>query len=236
MPVNNSNNKHLSSEVEPSAEPQDKASSSRADLAARRKSEIIAAASRVFDANGYAATTMDAVATEAKVAKGSLYNYFPSKHSLFVQVFTAALGEDEQATESLLSQPVSAAEKLGRYIDFWYSRLEHYKRVGGLILEFWANAARDDRQGEMAGIFQELYNRWLGRISAIITEGVSCGEFRSDINIQAAAISIMAATDGITLYTIMNVDLQLDRSALETIKQGILASLTQSPEPRESDK
>jgi AcrR family transcriptional regulator len=236
MTINGSNSKHLSSGVEPSAGPADKAPPSRADLAARRRSEIIAAASRVFDANGYAATTMDAVAAEAKVAKGSLYNYFPSKHSLFVQVFTAALGEDEQATESLLAQPVSAAEKLERYIDFWYSRLEHYKRVGGLILEFWASAARDDRQGEMAGIFQELHNRWLGRISAIIAEGMACGEFRGDINIPAAAISIMAATDGITLYTIMNVDLKLDRAALDTMKQGMLASLRQSPEPRENDK
>ena len=217
-------------------EPHDKAPSPRANLAARRRGEIIIAAARVFDANGYAATTMDAVAAEAKVAKGSLYNYFPSKHSLFVQVFTVALGEDEQATEILLAQPVSAAEKLDRYIDFWYSRLEHYKRIGGLILEFWASAARDDREGEMAGIFQQMYSRWHGRISAIVSEGAASGEFRGDINVPAAAISIMAATDGITLYTIMNVGLDFDREALEAMKRGILAGLAPPQQPREDDQ
>jgi AcrR family transcriptional regulator len=100
-------------------------SQDKAKHAAKRRSEIIIAASRVFDAKGYAATTMDAVATEAKVAKGSLYNYFPSKHSLFVQVFTVALGEDEQATEMLLTEPINATEKVSRYVDFWFSRLGH---------------------------------------------------------------------------------------------------------------
>lgn len=217
-------------------EQHDKAPSPRADHAARRRSEIIIAASRVFDANGYAATTMDAVAAEARVAKGSLYNYFPSKHSLFVQVFTVALGQDEHATEMLLAEPVSAAEKLRRYIDFWYSRLEHYKRIGGLILEFWASAARDDRQGELAGIFQQMYSRWHGRISAIIAEGVACGEFRIDVNIPAMATSIMAATDGITLYTIMNVGLQFDSDSLEVLKRAMLASLTPPQQPREGNQ
>ena len=201
--------------------------------AARRRSEIIIAASRVFDANGYAATTMDAVAAEANVAKGSLYNYFPSKHALFVQVFTVALGQDEQTTEMLLTEPVSAAKKLSRYIDFWFSRLEHYKRVGGLILEFWASAARDDRQGEISGIFQQMYRRWHGRISAIIADGVRSGEFRGDVNVPAAAISILAATDGVTLHTIMNVGLQFDSDARETMKQGMLASLTAGAQENE---
>ena len=213
-------------------ESQNQAESPKAAHAARRRSEIITAASRVFDANGYAATTMDAVAAEAKVAKGSLYNYFPSKHSLFVQVFTVALGEDEQTTEMLLTEPVSATEKLSRYVEFWFSRLEHYKRVGGLILEFWANAARDDRQGEISSIFQQMYARWHGRISAIITEGVQSGEFRGDVNIPAAAISILSATDGITLHTILNVGLDFDRAALETMKQGILTSLTAPPQEK----
>jgi hypothetical protein len=153
-----------------------------------------------------------------------------------VQVFTVALGQDEQAAEILLTSPVSAAEKLGRYIDFWYSRLEHYKRIGGLILEFWASAARDDREGEMAGIFQKMHSRWHGRISAIVAEGVASGEFRGDINVSTAAISIMAATDGITLYTIMNVGLEFDSDALEAMKQGMLASLAPPQQPREDDQ
>lgn len=214
-------------------EPQDQAQSPRADHAARRRSEIITAAARVFDANGYAATTMDAVAAEANVAKGSLYNYFPSKHSLFVQVFTTALGEDEQATDDLVAESVSATEKLRRHIDFWFSRLEHYKRVGGLVLEFWASAARDDRQGEISGIFQQMFSRWHARISAIIAEGVACGEFRIDVNIPAVAISIMAAMDGISLYTIMNVGLELDSDGLEVLKRSILAGLVRPPQTPE---
>jgi len=214
---------------EPDMDKQDKAKH-----AAKRRSEIIGAASRAFDANGYAATTMDAVAAEAGVAKGSLYNYFPSKRELFIQVFTTALGEDEQTTGNLLTQPVAASKKVSLYVDFWFSRLSHYKRVGGLVLEFWANAARDDREGQIARIFQQMYSRWHSRISAIITEGVASGEFRSDINIPAAAMSILASTDGITLYTIMNFGAEFDRGALETMKQGMIAGLVAQPASQEN--
>ena len=53
-----------------------------------RREEILAAAEKVFEANGYAAATIDAVAAAAGVAKGSIYNYFKSKQDLFTQLFS----------------------------------------------------------------------------------------------------------------------------------------------------
>ena len=48
-----------------------------------RERAILDAALTVFAAQGYTATTMDAVAAEAGVTKPTLYSYFPSKESLF---------------------------------------------------------------------------------------------------------------------------------------------------------
>jgi len=216
-------------------EQQEKTASQKAELVARRRREITAAAAKVFDANGYARTTMDAVAAEAGVAKGSLYNYFPSKHDLFVQVFTSALAEDEDAIEEILRRPAGAAEKLRTHLDHWYSRLEHYRRVGGLTLEFWATAARGDREGEIAALFQQMFRRWHGRISAIIAEGVAAGEFRSGLNIPAAAVSIMASIDGLSLYAILNVGIELDEAGLEAFKQSMLTGLVNPARRSEND-
>ena len=50
----------------------------------RRRNEIIDAAGRVFAARGYSDTTMDAVAAEAELSKGTLYLYFENKEALFL--------------------------------------------------------------------------------------------------------------------------------------------------------
>jgi len=48
-----------------------------------KRDAIIAAATRVFLANGYGAASMDAIAAEAGVAKQTVYSHFGSKEALF---------------------------------------------------------------------------------------------------------------------------------------------------------
>ena len=47
---------------------------------------ILTAAERLFLAQGYGATTMDAIAREAQVTKQTVYRYFPSKKALFTRL------------------------------------------------------------------------------------------------------------------------------------------------------
>ena len=48
-----------------------------------REGRILDAALRVFSLTGYSGATMDAVAAEAGLTKPTVYQYFPSKESLF---------------------------------------------------------------------------------------------------------------------------------------------------------
>ena len=91
-------------------------SQDKAKHAAKRRSEIIIAASRVFDAKGYAATTMDAVAAEAKVAKGSLYNYFPSKEDMLFSIQTYCFQAVLDGLDRRLAIAESSHERLRAFI------------------------------------------------------------------------------------------------------------------------
>jgi TetR/AcrR family transcriptional regulator, mexJK operon transcriptional repressor len=51
-----------------------------------KEATIRQAAQRLFLKNGLRQTSMDAVAAEAKVAKQTVYSYYPSKDKLFVEV------------------------------------------------------------------------------------------------------------------------------------------------------
>lgn len=53
-------------------------------LPVRRREEIIEAASKIFAQYGYRSTDLNQVAERLGVAKGTIYNYFPSKTELFL--------------------------------------------------------------------------------------------------------------------------------------------------------
>jgi len=69
------------------------------------RAAIVAAALRLFRANGYEATTMRAIAKEAGVATGNAYYYFSSKEEL-IQEFYAR----NQAEHALACRPVLETE------------------------------------------------------------------------------------------------------------------------------
>ncbi len=193
----------------------------------RRRADILRAATNVFEKNGYSATTMAAVAAEANVAKGSLYNYFPSKQKLFEAVFNESFAEDEATMDALVASPLSATEKISRYVDHWFGRLEHAKKIGGLIMEFWAHATRG-RAAKETTIFQEVYSRWHERIREIINQGVADGDFRDEIDASNAAMVVLAMIDGMTMHAIMHTGIKIDANLSDKIKLGLLTSLSGS--------
>jgi len=82
------------------------AGKSRRDLYAEQtRAAVIAAATARFATDGYAATTMDAIAEDANIAKGGLYHHFASKAELFEAVFI-------EVETTLLSQVEKAGEKI----------------------------------------------------------------------------------------------------------------------------
>ena len=73
--------------------------------AEQTRSAIVTAALRLFRENGYDATTMRAVATEARVSTGNAYYYFASKEELIREFYARSL-----ADHALAARPVLEAE------------------------------------------------------------------------------------------------------------------------------
>lgn len=69
----------------------------QAERREKTRASIIKAARRIFGDRGFAATTMDDIATGARVAKGAVYHYFPTKEAVFEAVF-------EQVSLDLVSE------------------------------------------------------------------------------------------------------------------------------------
>ena len=197
---------------------------------AKRREEILAAAGKVFDEYGYAATTMDAIAEAAGLSKGSLYNYFTGKEDLFEQVFLSFMGSSGDEVERLISGEPSARAKLERIFDFWAQDLETIKSISRLTLEFWATAARE-KQGQIAAMFAELYDHWRRRLGGIIADGIDRCEFIPQIDPSISASLIMAILDGLKLQAVFDAGVDVDAKFMAALKRNMIAGLATKADP-----
>jgi AcrR family transcriptional regulator len=67
-----------------------------------RRQELLDAAARYFCAHGYDAASMRDIATAAGLQVGSIYNHFPSKEELFIEVFLEGLRRTRDAVEKAI--------------------------------------------------------------------------------------------------------------------------------------
>ena len=108
----------------------------RIDKNAKRK-EILEAAARVFARDGFANTKISDVAALAGIGKGTVYEYFPSKDELFLQVCTELI---EWPAPPATGDAVRDLERLITALVESYERSKDFFRI---LVEFWSVAIRD---------------------------------------------------------------------------------------------
>jgi len=74
----------------------------RAEQVAQTRAALVAAGRRLFGTEGYAATSVEDLAREARVTTGALYHHFPTKLAVFEAVF-------DQAHTELMTAAAQAA-------------------------------------------------------------------------------------------------------------------------------
>ncbi len=103
-----------------------------------KRTAMMQAAVRVFAAKGYHAATVRDIVTEADVAVGTFYFYFPDKETLFVHLFeeTAAflLQAIDQALNSRATFPAQLEAAIQAYVNvaFYEPAVVQLLLVGGM--------------------------------------------------------------------------------------------------------
>lgn len=98
---------------------------SSASAPQRKRRQVLDAASSLFMAQGYGATSMDAVAREAGVSKATLYAYFSGKDALFAAIVGEACSRHAEAGETGHAEDAAdvaeALREIGRgYLSFLF--------------------------------------------------------------------------------------------------------------------
>ncbi len=94
---------------------------------------IVEAAGSLFAQFGYRRTSMDDIAREAGVAKGTLYLHFASKEALFCARLARTVAEAERLCDAAQERGGDLASQIFGQLDAWFGTwLDHYGLSGHL--------------------------------------------------------------------------------------------------------
>jgi TetR/AcrR family fatty acid metabolism transcriptional regulator len=87
----------------------------------RKEEQILRAAEQVFAQRGFFRAKIDEIADKAKVAKGTVYLYFPDKITLFISLLQKRLKEAIEKIDEIAREDNSNEEKLSKIFDYLVS-------------------------------------------------------------------------------------------------------------------
>ena len=159
-----------------------------ADVKETTRERLLTAAAQEFARAGFERASVDAISLAAGYAKGTIYNYFPSKEELFLAVV-------EEASAQAAATSPAPADAPAR------------QRLAAVIAGFCAWAREHDAFARV--LVREclmgtpgLYPRVIlaeaplvGELETILREGARSGELRDDLQAEVLALALAGLAD-----------------------------------------
>lgn len=146
----------------------------------KRREEIIAAAEKYFLRKGVASTTMDEIAKECELSKGTLYLYFESKEKLFHVIVLRAISAMFDLMfdlQSGVTLPVDRLRMIGEaHFRFYEEYPDHFRILSGIFDHEHDHSEPDDS----IGLIEKKNGEVWGLIHSIIKDGIADGTFKKE--------------------------------------------------------
>ena len=193
---------------------------------AYRETSILEAAKKVFLAKGLIAATIDDIAAEAELGKGTLYRHYRSKEDIMLAI-------NEQATRELqaLYTQEAAGEGTGlakvlRMMRAYFAFVMANPAYFGFIAFFESPLPTTN-----AGVVYETTNDINELFQAVLQQGVADGSLRTDLKSELMANTLWASSYGIMQFIVSKgvhlaeqrqIDLnELFETFLSTLESGL---------------
>jgi AcrR family transcriptional regulator len=170
---------------------------SDAHMAARRE-QILDAARRCFSRNGFQATSMQDVISEAGLSVGAVYRYFKSKDELRVAVAEATVrGIVAEVSEVAHHEPpLPPADAMARIVIVLEPRLVGPDSVARVAIQAWAEALRDPSFAEFVA---ETYGGMREQFVTIARRAQQAGYLAPDADPAAVGAALFGVVPGYVL-------------------------------------
>jgi AcrR family transcriptional regulator len=152
------------------------------------KSRILFKGTQLFFRYGIKSVTMDSIASELGISKKTIYQHFPDKDSMVLQVVECFIAEDLKKWEDLDAKYSNVIEKMFKSFEMLKDMLEDMNpRLLFEIQKYFPQAFQK--------FIQYKEETTIKKIQLDFTRGIEEGYFRSDIDVELLARLRMAEVD-----------------------------------------
>ena len=192
----------------------------QADRSAATRDALVAAARRLFAADGFAEVPTDAIATAAGVTRGALYHQFADKTALFDAVLDAVEADvaGRLADEVAVAGVTDPVEAIRRAVRAWLGmctepEIQRIALIDGPSVVGWAR-------------WREVCQRHVfGLAEALVAQGIESGRIRPQPTRPLAHI-LMGASDEAALYVAEAADQERARDEMIEALDQLINGMT----------
>jgi len=164
-----------------------------------RRAAILGAAEKVFASKGVALATMDDIAHEAELSKGTLYLYFDSKDELFLEIAVRAVRE---VLDELLAAEAAGgagftrlARALRAFARFGLEQPDRFHVAIGWMITEAGGTAPSERFTEYKRLVAQFYRQ----LATLIDAGKLDGTIRPELDTATLVAQLWGAMLGVLL-------------------------------------
>lgn len=165
------------------------------------REKLLQAATAILGRNGYQATSVDEILEAARVAPSNFYYHFKSKEELAIEVLEGYFEKSRQELAPIfMNRSITATQKLERLHDEVVRKVTASGCCGGCPM---GNLAQElsDTHPEFRKRLAQYFEECLEAIAGAVREGIKFGEFRADVEPQAAAYLLFGSMQGLMLLS-----------------------------------
>jgi AcrR family transcriptional regulator len=163
-----------------------------------RRQQILNSGEYLFVKQGLQGTTMEQIANECEISRGTLYLYFDSKESLFNTILLKGINILFDLMKTEVTSRDNVEEKLrgigNAYLDFYKNHRNYFKLINQF--EDRTNLKQDGTYETTMRVYAGKEQIW-GLITEVIEAGVRSGYFKENINPFETAILLWSSSNGI---------------------------------------
>jgi AcrR family transcriptional regulator len=173
----------------------------RAREKAQRQQDILEAAREVFFEKGIHRTTVDDVASQAEISKGTVYLYFQSKESILAHLLLEGLSILLSQLEAAYApqEPLPAEQHLCQLVDAYWRFSQAYPDYFRLLMALDRGRFRERVAAEMYQQILTGSTRGLELVAKAIQQGVREGTFSTNDPLLAAGVLWGSLNGALTL-------------------------------------
>ena len=190
----------------------------------RKRAEILEAAMTVFAQKGFHRSRMEEVAVAAGIGKGTIYEYFESKHQLLQALHGYMLAKLKDYYEKELHGIEEPPEIIRRFLAAALASFRQWEPFFYVFCDVWAEAGRAEQQSLLRMQLRDAYQSSIDDLTMVVEAGVAGGFFQSE-HPRLAAEHILACVDGLALHWLYDQEAFDLEEMTEALTRSVMRSL-----------